>query len=207
MSSSKIAQVALYIIVGISVLVVFFFYFGDNLIDTQAYEAKLQKMEAPAEKVVNIPLPVSTDSLAADSTLAEQVVPVAKPEVQAPADKVSFTFMERMVSKKIDLAIIWGYILFAITAVFALVFPLIQIIAHPARLIRALILLVGVAVIVGIAYMLGSDTPIAIPGFEGTQNKDPHTLKLIDMGLISTYFMLGIALLSIFYSELSRYFK
>lgn len=211
MSSTKIAQFSLYIIAGISILVLGFFYVGDSLIDQEAYKAKLAKLEVPAENVPAVATPVpAVDSTAVDSTVVDTVavnetLPVTTGAT--PVEEVKFTFMEKLVSNKIDMALIWGYILFIITAIFAVAFPLVQIISHPARLVRALIVFVGVAIFVGLAYMLSSDTPLAIPGFTGTQNSDPVVLKLIDTGLISTYFILGIALLSILYSEVVRYFK
>jgi hypothetical protein len=60
---------------------------------------------------------------------------------------------------------------------------------------------------VGVAYMLGSDTPLNIIGYEGTDNKDPQVLRFVDMGLISMYFVLGLTVLTILYSEIARYFK
>lgn len=222
---SKIAQIALYIVVGISVLVIGFFYFGDNLIDTDAYEAKVEKMSAPDDAAG---FDFASDLAEADTTAAEsdttaaaggdedagdmeeEVAPVAE-EMAGPAEaeseEVSLSFMETLVFNKTDIALIWAYILVAITLLIALVFSLIFMFSNTRNLVRGLLILVGAAVLVGVAYILGSDTPLQIVGYEGTDNKDPQVLKLVDMGLISTYFVLGLVVLSIIYSEIAKYFR
>ena len=45
MSFSKLASIILYIVLGISVVVLLFFYFGDKLVNEQAYQAKVSQME------------------------------------------------------------------------------------------------------------------------------------------------------------------
>lgn len=217
MSFSKLPQLALYIVVGISVLVIAFFYFGDNMIDMDAYNAKVQKMNAANESsafnfMQDLQTPVA-DSMAQemDSTTVAAAEGMAGGESGQVAseeqEEVKFTFMEKLVDKKTDIAIGWSYILVIITLLIALGFSLVQMFENTKALIRGLIVLVGVAILVGIAYMLGSDTPIHITGYEGTDNSDPKVLKMIDMGLISTYFVLGMILIAILYSEISKYFK
>ena len=90
----------------------------------------------------------------------------------------------------------------------AIVFPLIHMFSNPSTMIRTLIIL-GRYCRYGrrSVYAWISDVPLNIPGYKGTDNSDPHTLKLVDMGLISTYFILGLTMLSILYSEIAKYFK
>ncbi|MGC9343786.1 MAG: hypothetical protein ACP5E3_13865 [Bacteroidales bacterium] len=227
---SKIAQIALYIVVGISVLVIGFFYFGDSLVDMDTYEAKIEKMSAPADGSAGFNFQadlaetdtaaVESDTTAvADTTAAgaedtggdmmEESAPVEEMTGPAEADteEVSLTFMETLVFNKTDIALIWAYILVIITLIVALVFSLGFMFTNTKTLVRGLLILVGAAVLVGVAYMLGSDTPLQIIGYEGTDNKDPQVLKLVDMGLISTYFVLGLIVLTILYSEVAKYFK
>jgi len=223
---SKIAQIALYIVVGISVLVIGFFYFGDNLIDMDAYEAKVEKMSAPDDaagfdfasdlaEADTAAVETDTTATGADDEVAgemeEEVVSVPEEEMAGPAEteteEVSLTFMETLVFNKTDIALVWAYILVAITLVIALIFSVIFMFSNTRNLVRGLLVLVGAAVLVGVAYMLGSDTPLQIVGYEGTDNKDPQVLKLVDMGLISTYFVLGLVVLSIIYSEIAKYFR
>lgn len=226
MSFSKIAQIALYIVVGISVLVVVFFYFGDNLINVPSFEAKIEKLNAPAGgtefQFVAAP---EVDSAALESdtmmggvteegvedtagTEAAESLPVVE-KVTPPSEKeeVNLTFMETLVYSKTDIALVWAYILIILTLVVALGFSVAFMFSNTRSLIRGLLILVGAAILVGVAYVLGSDTPLSIIGYEGTDNKDPQVLKLVDMGLISMYFVLGLTVLTILYSEIARYFK
>lgn len=215
---SKIAQISLYVVVAISVLVIGFFYFGDNLIDTEAYEAKVEKMNAPTDDMAGFDFQADmaeVDTTASESDTTAVAEGVAEEEVVAPAvenepveaEEVSLTFMERLVYSKTDIAIVWAYILVILTLAVALVFSLIFMFSNTKSLVRGLLVLVGAAILVGVAYMLGSETPIHIIGYEGTDNSDPQVLKLVDMGLISTYFVLGLIVLSILYSEIAKYFK
>lgn len=228
MSFSKIAQIALYIVAGISVLVIGFFYFGENLIDVAAYEAKVEKLNAPddtafdymqadvSEEVDSLiaedptTLETGSEEVVADSVVAEmeEELPVVAEEITKPEKEiVKLSFMERLVHSRTDIAIVWAYILIAITLLVVVGFSMHQMVSNTRALIRGLIALVVVAVLVGIAYMLGSDVPIDIVGYDGTDNSDPKVLKMVDMGLLTTYFVLGSVLISVIYSEISKYFK
>lgn len=222
MSHSKIAQIALYVAMGISVLVIFFFYFGDSLVNTERYEAKVAKLEAPAEMTTGFDyqgdMAVEEDStqVEADSAVAEEVVDSAvveevKEEVlpAEPMQKeiVRLNLLEKLVYKRTDIALTWAYILVFLTLIVSLGFPLLLMIGNPQGLVRGLIILVAIAVMIGIAYMLGSGDPIHIVGYDGTDNSNPKVLRLVDTGLISTYFLLGLVMLSILFSSVSKYFK
>ena len=226
MSFSKIAQIALYIVAGISILVIGFFYFGENFIDVAAYEAKVEKLNAPddatafdymqdvATEEADSPT-VDVDGITSDEVvpdaegteIVEEVLPVVE-EVSEPAEEiVKLSLMERMVHNRTGIAIVWAYILVALTLLVAVGFSMVQMVSNTKTLIRGLIILVVVAVFIGIAYMLGSDVPIDIIGYDGTDNSDPQVLKLVDMGLLTTYFVLGLVLISVIYSEITKYFK
>ncbi len=226
MSISKIASIILYIVLGISIVVVVFFYFGDKLVNEQDYQTKVTQLEnqSSMQSGFNFQKDMGADTVGqaadtsaankgamADTTKADtaQAAPVVEkinpPAVQA--EPVHFTIMESLVYHKTDIGLVWAYILTLLTAIIAIVFPLFQMASSPATMIRTLIVLVTVAIIIGGAYLLGSGVPLKIPGYAGTDNSNPHVLKLVDMGLISTYFVFGLTLLSIVYSEISRYFK
>lgn len=232
MSFSKLAQIGLYIVVGISVLVIGFFYFGDNLVDIAELEAKVEKMNAPDEAsafdfAADMATEVDSTATETDSTdlAAEEVAEGETPEGEAveavveeepvveelaettEAEEVKLSFMEKLVNKKTDIALGWAYILVFITLIIAIGFSVSQMFTNTKSLVRGLIGLVAVAILIGIAYMLGSDTPLDIIGYEGTDNSDPQVLKLVDTGLIMTYFVIGGILVSILYSEIAKYFK
>ena len=208
---NKIASLLLIIVFGISVLIIAFFYFGENLIDVAAYESKKQKIEAPEnyqEQVTMSQQEVAVvDSLASDSiTETIQVVPVIPQKPSKPV-VVEFSFLEKLIYYKTDIAMGWAYLLVLITLVLALVFPLIYMFSNPQNMIRTLGILAAAALMVGIAFMLSSDTPIYIPGFDGTDNSDPGVLRFVDTAMFTTYFLIGLALISILYSEVAKYFK
>lgn len=212
MSFSKIASTVLYAVVGITVPILLLFYFGDSLVNQEKYQAKIQAIQNPIEKssVGTVALDLqSADSLAnkSDSTKIASSTE-AKPAVNSVnAEKVSFNFIEKLVYYKMDIAIIWGYILLIISAITAVVFPIVYAIMHPANMVRSLMVLIGVAVLIGISYLLSSGETMEIIGYTGTDNSNPGVLKLIDTGLIFNYFILGLALLSIVYAEIAKYFK
>lgn len=230
MSFSKIAQIALYVVVGISVLVIGFFYFGDNLIDTEAYEAKVEEMGAPDEGEAGFDFQQdlaetdtaaaevdTTDVAEADTAVAEEgadTVAAAEEEIEPVVDEVeatveaeSLNFMETLVFYKTDIALIWAYILVIITIIIALAFSIAFMFSNTKTLVRGLLILVGAAILVGVAYSLASEETLRIIGYEGTDNSDPQVLRLVGMGLISMYFVLGLILLTILYSEIAKYFK
>lgn len=224
MSFSKISQIALYIVMGISVLVLGFFYFGENLIDMDAYNAKVEKLNAPdTDLAFNYMQDLAieeVDSLATESDSTEMVTseneagiePAAVEEVaESTSDEVKedagFNFMQTLIHHKTGIALVWAYILVGITLLVVVGFSLVQMFSNTKALVKSLIVLAAVAVLVGLAYMLGSDVPMDITGYEGTDSSNPKVLKLVDMGLISTYFMLGLLLLSILATEVTKYFK
>ncbi len=212
MSYSKIPSIVLYIIVAITIPILILFYFGDNLVNTERYQQKVQKIENPVGNTPSQSVAMdlqSADSLATPTDSAS-VTPVSvevKTNDIIVNEEVSFSFMEKLVYYKMDVAIIWGYILLLVAALTALVFPLVYAIVHPANMIRGLLVLIGVAVLIGFSYLLSSGETLEIIGYTGTDNSNPAVLKLIDTGLIFNYFVLGLALLSILYAEVAKYFK
>lgn len=101
--------------------------------------------------------------------------------------------------------LIWGAILAVVAAAMALLFPLTQIIANPKRGKGTLIGILGLVVVILIAYGLASSEPLSFP----TPNPDnvPPVLKRVGTGLIAMYLLFGIGLVSILFTEISKSFK
>lgn len=101
--------------------------------------------------------------------------------------------------------LIWGAILAVIAAAMALLFPLAQIIANPKRGKGTLIGILGLVVVILIAYGMASSEPLIFP----TPNPDnvPPVLKRVGTGLIAMYLLFGIGLVSILFTEISKSFK
>lgn len=110
---------------------------------------------------------------------------------------------EPVVTKTI---LLWAGILAGITALLSLVFPVIHMVANPKVIKKTVLILVGVAVLIFVAWILASDALLDMPHYEGKDNV-PSTLKLAGTGLWTAYILAGLAALSILYSEISKYFK
>ena len=107
---------------------------------------------------------------------------------------------------KEDIFIRWGYVLFACTTVIALIFPLIQVFTNKKALKNLAIVLVGFAVLIVAAYALADDTPLTVLDIDNPDNV-PSVLKFAGTGLYLTYFLLGLAVVGILFSEISNRFK
>ncbi|TKG92396.1 hypothetical protein EYV94_19330 [Puteibacter caeruleilacunae] len=110
----------------------------------------------------------------------------------------------------IEMNLNWGYLLLIAGAGGALVFSVINVFANPANLKKAIISLVGIAVLIAVAYGLASD---AIPH---TKTADEMVAegsltgsvsKMIGTAIWTTYLLLFGAVGSIIYSSVSRLLK
>ena len=101
--------------------------------------------------------------------------------------------------------LIWAYILVGLALVAALIFPAIRMVTNPRNAKKTLIGLVGVAVIVFIAWQFSSDEVLPL----ATENPDnvPHVLKMAGTQLGTMYILLALAILSIFYTEIRNIFR
>ena len=106
--------------------------------------------------------------------------------------------------------IIWSYILAAIGAGLVFVFGLFHMVTDKKAAKRGLVTLVFFVIVFGLSYLFSTD---AIPQFigvdkfinDGTLNAS--IAKMIDTGLYATYILLGLAILSIVFSSVTRLFK
>lgn len=218
MAFSKLTRIILFVVAGISLVVVLFFYLSPNSVDD--YDALVDRVEdaiSGADIAPVAPLPVIDTSLTDSVAIAENLADVqraqeerfAAPVVtqEIPSVKEVTTGWEYLIYNRTDIALIWAYILLLITAIAAIGFPLISVISNPKALVRLLIVLGGAAGLVVIAFLLADDTPIEIIGYDKIDNRDPGTLKMIDTVLYVTYMLFGLALGSILYAIISRAFK
>ena len=214
MAFSKLTRIILYVVAGISLLVVLFFYVSPRTVDIDALEARIDGIMNPVDLTPVAPLPSVSDSTAQDSTAVEAVEQessaFATTEVIDTSEinlKDELSGYEYLVWFRTDIALIWAYLLVLVTLIASIVFPFIAILSNPKGLIRLLAVFAGAAVLVVIAYVLSKDTSIEIIGYSGTDNSDPSTLKMIDTVLFVTYMLFGLALGSILYAIVSKAFK
>ena len=222
MAFSKLTKIILYVVAGISLLVILFFYIGPKTVDD--YDALVDRVDEALNPIDMTPmtaLPVIDTTLTDSAAIAENAEAVQRATEErraATAAAASELSAEKSVKDvtsgweyllyfRTDIALFWAYILVLITLIASIVFPLIAVISNPKALIRLLAVLAGAAVLIVIAYLVSKDTPIDIIGYSGTDNSDPATLKMIDTVLFVTYMLFGIALASILYAIISRAFK
>lgn len=95
----------------------------------------------------------------------------------------------------VDVLFYWAYVMVGLGIISTVVVGLIiSTINNPKSLIRLLIVLVGCAVVIGVAYVLASGDPLT--NYMGTA-PSTTTLKLTDTILNLTYIACGAAVLSI----------
>jgi len=219
MAFSKLTRLILFVVAGISLVVVLFFYIGPKTLDYDALELKVEEIQTPLDLTPMAPMPVIDTSLTDSVDIAANLAAVERAEEEAAIAAVEalnapepdlgkeLSGWEYLVWFRTDIALVWAYILIILTAIAAIVFPLIAVISHPKALIRLLLVLAGAALLVVVSYVLSNDKPIDIIGYTGTGNTDPGTLKMIDTVLFITYMLFGLALGSILYAIVSRAFK
>ena len=219
MAFSKLTRLILFVVAGISLVVVLFFYIGPKTLDYDALELKVENTLTPMDLTPMAPMVEIDTSLTDSVAIAENLAAVERAEEEAAAAAIeamnapapdlgeALSGWEGLVWFRTDVALVWAYILVILTAIAAIVFPLIAVISHPKALIRLLLVLAGAAVLVVVSYVLSNDKPIDIIGYTGTGNTDPGTLKMIDTVLFITYMLFGLALGSILYAIVSRAFK
>ena len=219
MAFSKLTRIILYVVAGLSLLVILFFYIGPKTVDDyDALVDRVKEAQMPVDMTPVAPLPVIDTSLTDSVAIAENAAAVQQAKDERAAAPVVMvesgksvgdvtSGWEYLLYSRTDIALMWAYLLILITLIASIVFPLIAVISNPKALIRLLMVLAGAAVLVVIAYVLAKGTPIDIIGYTGTDNSDPGTLKMIDTVLFVTYMLFGIALGSILYAIISRAFK
>lgn len=237
MPYSKITSIILYVVAAISLVVMLFFYVSPRTVDIDELEARVTALTTGGDMMsmqMDDLAPAETDSTVADTTAAAEDMAMESAETDAEADSAAMAPVmeepvpepmpeeeageidlkdhlsgwELMVYKRTDYALGWAYILFIIAAIAALVFPMINIATDVKALIRIVSVLGGAAVLILLSYfVLASDETIEILGYTGTENSNPTTLKWVGTSLFSTYFLFGLAIISILYSEVVKLFK
>ncbi len=104
-----------------------------------------------------------------------------------------------------DTVLTWAYILFAFTIVLLLGFPIAFFIKNPKSGLRMLFVLVGFAILYGISYAFASDATNA--AIYEKQNVSSGISQIIGGGLIMTYILVGIAILSLAVSSVAKLLK
>lgn len=92
----------------------------------------------------------------------------------------------------------WAYIMLAIAILLIIVLPILTIKERKINFKRIILLVVGVVVVLGAAYLLAPGTTITLAN--GTV-AEGMTTKLTDTGIFVAYFLLAAAVLSIIFGS------
>jgi hypothetical protein len=104
-----------------------------------------------------------------------------------------------------DMLIYWGYFLVILTAVITILFPLAFMIMNPKGSIKIFIALGLMIIVAIIAYSL-AEVGLSDHMIEKLKTS-ADTAKYVGAGLIFTYIMACLAVLSIIYASISKIFK
>ncbi|NLF41487.1 MAG: hypothetical protein GX587_02210 [Bacteroidales bacterium] len=104
----------------------------------------------------------------------------------------------------INIGIYLTYVLLGICVLVALVFPLVQLVTNFSKAKTAVFGILGLAIIVVLGYLFSSTevSEVAIKMGVG-----PNGVRLIGAGMITTYILMGIALLAAILSTVTKQFK
>jgi hypothetical protein len=106
--------------------------------------------------------------------------------------------------------VIWAYILVVFAAAVAILAGLVHMVTDKKAAKQGIISIVFLGVVILVAFLLASpEIPqfIGVDKFinDGTINE--KIVKMVDTGLYATYLLLGLAVLSILFTSVSRLFK
>jgi len=104
-----------------------------------------------------------------------------------------------------EIFINWAKILLIAGAAVMVISPIYGFIVNPQNLIKMLISIVGMVVIVGVAYTLAGNEFTTYRLEE--LNSTVETSKLVGMGLYTTYIAFGVTVIVILYSSVVKLFK
>ncbi len=100
----------------------------------------------------------------------------------------------------------WGYILFGIAIIAALVFPIARLFTRPKQAMKSFLGLAVLIVIIVLAYAMSDGTPMKLVGYTGPDNV-PSMLIFSDTILYTMYFLFAGAILAILGTEIYRRMK
>lgn len=75
---------------------------------------------------------------------------------------------------------------------------------NPVAALKSLIGVILLALVLIVTWSIGSDEPIDIQGYDGTENRDPFWLKLTDMFIYTLYFLIGVNIVAMIASAIKR---
>ncbi|MGL4993184.1 MAG: hypothetical protein ACRC6R_03460 [Bacteroidales bacterium] len=109
-----------------------------------------------------------------------------------------------------EILMFWAYALVGIgivcTAFFALFQFGVSLKDTPKKALETVVNIALFAAVLGVTYAIADGTVLDLPGYDGEDNV-PGTLKIADMMLYSSYFLIGFAVVSISLSNVLKLVK
>jgi hypothetical protein len=137
------------------------------------------------------------------TVLASKILRIFLAVLLAISALLAILFFVNVVSN--DFLIYWGYFLVILTAVITILFPIAFMIMNPRNSIKIFIGIGASVVLAIIAYSLST---VNFTDFQLEKlGVTVSTEKLVGAGLIFTYILATLAVLSIIYASISRIFK
>ena len=99
----------------------------------------------------------------------------------------------------------WAKLLIYIAAGISLLFEVFHLVMNPKNAVRSFVSFGILGVITLLAYAMSDDTPLQLVAFNA--DNVPSMLTMAGTMLYGTYLLLGLVVVAILYSELSRLFK
>lgn len=109
-----------------------------------------------------------------------------------------------------ELLLNWSYILVVAGVIATIGFALFQFLMSvketPKKALGTVVNIALFVAVLGGAYAIGDGTPLNLPGYDGLDNV-PGTLKIADMMLYASYFLIGAAIVLVLFSNVSKLIK
>lgn len=103
-----------------------------------------------------------------------------------------------------DFFLYLGYLMVIVAAISAVLFSLLNLVTNPKSMVRAGMSVAAIVVLFIIAYSIsGNEVTTEYAKF----NIDPDTSKIVGGSLIMAYLLLGVTVLSLFYTEVVKILK
>jgi len=103
--------------------------------------------------------------------------------------------------------LVWAYALAGIAVLMSVIFPLFQMVTNPAKAKKSILGIVLLGAVILVAYLIAGDTPLGITNPDLVHFDVPSTLKQVGTGIQSMYLLIGLAVISILFTEVAKIFK
>lgn len=105
-----------------------------------------------------------------------------------------------------DVMLYWAYALTAVTIVFAIVFPIVDVVRHPKKLVRTLIFAAVTAVLVAACYAVSSPHILGL-NKELAAQTSASVIQWTETGIYGLYILFALTVAAIIFTEIKNALK